>query len=254
MGGHIMLSNTLLRSLSWRLVAVALAACLIPAPAAAQLTQDQKIHDFENLVAIYVKRYAPFEWKKQLFGFDLFDLRPWLTRINHSQDDLSFYEIMLEYVASLRDTHSQFSMPSSFVANLGFTVDVYDGRVVIESINRTRLPLAQYPFQAGDVLVSVDGATSEEWIEYFTRFSTLGSPEATKRESAGVLTVRPQAVVPHAIDLADEAVVEIERASGVRETYVIPWEKTGVPLRWIGAVTTPGSGGKKRSLAPSEPL
>ena len=138
--------NTLLASLSQRLVAVMLVSCLIPASAAAQLTQDQKIHDFENLAGNYAKRYAPYEWKKQLFGFDLFDLRPWLTRIRHSQDDLSFFEIMLEYVASLQDTHSQFSMPSSFVANLGFTVDIYDGRVMVDSINRTRLPLALYPF------------------------------------------------------------------------------------------------------------
>jgi peptidase S41-like protein len=244
--------NILLASLFQRLVAVMLVSCLIPAPAAAQLTQDQKIHDFENLAGNYSKRYAPYEWKKQLFGFDLFDLRPWLARIRHSQDDLSFFEIMLEYVASLQDTHSQFSMPSSFVANLGFTVDIYDGRVAIDSINRLRLPLAQYPFQLGDVLVSMDGKTSEEWIAYFSRFSAHGNPQATKRDAASFLTVRPQSNVPRVIDLPDEAVVVIERAAGFQETYVIPWQKTGVPLRWIGAVPTPGASGKKRSLLAAE--
>ncbi|HEX5109922.1 MAG TPA: S41 family peptidase [Vicinamibacterales bacterium] len=244
--------NTLLASLSQRLVAVMLVSCLIPASAAAQLTQDQKIHDFENLAGNYAKRYAPYEWKKQLFGFDLFDLRPWLTRIRHSQDDLSFFEIMLEYVASLQDTHSQFSMPSSFVANLGFTVDIYDGRVMIDSINRTRLPLALYPFQLGDVLVSMDDRTSEEWIKYFSRFSAHSNPLATKRDAASFLTVRPQSNVPRVIDLPDNAVVVIERAGGSRETYVIPWQKTGVPLRWIGAVPTPGTSGKKKSLLATE--
>ena len=246
--------NILFASLFQRLVTVTLVACLIPAPAAAQLTQDQKVHDFENLAGIYAKRYAPYEWKKQLLGFDLFNLRPWLARIRQSHDDLSFFEIMLEYVASLQDTHSQFSMPSSFVANLGLTVDIYDGRVVIDSINRARLPLALYPFQLGDVLVSVDDKTSEEWIEYFSRFSAHGNPQATKRDASSFLAIRPQSNVPRVIDLPDDAVVVIERAGGFQETYVIPWQKTGVPLRWIGAVPTPGTSGTRRSLAATESI
>jgi hypothetical protein len=240
-------------SRSRRFLAAALVAVLIPGPAAAQLTRDQKVHDFENLAGIYAKRYAPFEWKHELFGFDMFDLRPWLERIRRSEDDLAFYEIMLEYVASLHDTHSSFSMPSSFLATLGFQVDIYDGRVTIEAIDRLRLPLAQYPFQVGDVLVSMDGYPSEAWIEYFSRFFRHGNPQATKRAVADFLTDRPQSRIPRVIDLPDEALVVIERAAGFQESYVIPWEKTGVPLRWIGPVTTPGSrGGTTRSLATTE--
>jgi peptidase S41-like protein len=247
--------NPLLANLLRRLVLVAVIASVMTAPAAAQLTKKQKVQDFENLAALYAKRYAPYEWKKELFGFDLFDLRPWLTQIRQSRDDLTFFEILLRYVASLHDTHSQFLMPSTFRADLGFTVDIYDGRVVIDSINRTRLPLAQYPFEIGDTLVSVDGGRSEEWIEYFSQFRTSGSPQATNRSRADFLTFRPQSAIPRVIDLPDEAIVVIERASGQEETYVIPWVKTGVPLRWIGPVSSPKNGGATsatKSLAASE--
>ena len=244
--------NPLLATLSRRLVLVAVMASLMTAPVAAQLTKKQKVHDFENLAALYAKRYAPYEWKQELFGFDLFDLRPWLTRIRQSRDDLTFFEILHEYVASLHDTHTSFVTPSTFVLNLGFSVDIYDGRVVIEAINRTRLPLAQYPFEIGDTLVSVDGGRSEEWIEYFSQFLKRASPQATNRTLADFLTFRPQSRIPRVIDLPDEASVVIERASGQEETYVIPWEKTGVPLRWIGPVSSPRSGGATTSLAASE--
>ena len=244
--------NPLLANLLQRLVLVAVIASVMTSPAAAQLTKKQKVQDFENLAALYAKRYAPYEWKKELFGFDLFDLRPWLTEIRQSKDDLTFFEILLKYVASLHDTHTSFAMPSSFVADLGFSVDIYDGRVEIESINRTRLPLAQYPFEIGDTLVSVDGGRSEKWIEYFSQFRKQGSPVATYRSSADFLTRRPQSAIPRVIDLPDEAIVVIERASGQEETYVIPWEKTGVPLRWIGPVSSPKSSGATRSLAASE--
>jgi hypothetical protein len=247
--GAFMPWNPLLANLLRRLVLVAVIASVMTVPAAAQLTKKQKVHDFENLAALYAKRYAPYEWKKELFGFDLFDLRPWLTWIRQSKDDLTFFEILLKYVASLHDTHTSFAMPSSFVADLGFGVDIYDGRVVIEAINRTRLPLAQYPFEIGDALVSVDGGRSEEWIEYFSQFLKRGSPLATDRTLADFLTFRPQSRIPSVIDLPDEAIVVIERAWGQEETYVIPWEKRGVPVRWIGPVTSPGHGGATKSLA-----
>ena len=98
-------------------------------------------------------------------------------------------------------------MPSSFVADLGFGVDIYDGRVVIEAINRTRLPLAQYPFEIGDTLVSVDGGRSEEWIEYFSQFQQRASPQATNRTLADLLTFRAQSRIPGVVNLPDEAIV-----------------------------------------------
>ena len=102
------------------------------------------------------------------------------------------------------------------MADLGFTVDIYDGRVLIEAINRTRLPQAQFPFQVGDALLSVDGRTSEAWIRYFSRFRKQGNPRSTRRSIADFLTFRPQSRVPRAIDLPDEAVIVVERESGFR--------------------------------------
>jgi hypothetical protein len=65
-------------------------AILVAVPASAQLTVDQKRHDFENLAALYAKRYAPYEWKKELLGFDLLEIGPWLDRVSRSADDLEF--------------------------------------------------------------------------------------------------------------------------------------------------------------------
>src|SRR5260370_25981823 len=96
----------------------------------AQLTPDQRAFDFQGIAALYAKRYAPLDWKKQAFHFDLMDIKPWLQRVNNAKDDLEFFEIEAEYVASLQDTHSHFSMTSSFVASLGITLDIYDGPVI----------------------------------------------------------------------------------------------------------------------------
>ena len=152
-------------------VAVALAVLLVSQPACAQMTTEQRVLDFQNLAALYAKRYAPADWKRRALGFDLFELKPWLDRVRAAKDDLEFFEIEAEYAAKLQDTHTGFQMTSNFAARLGagpvpnlpgatfigVLVDIYDGKVLIDFINRTLLPASEYPFQVGDEIVSVDG-------------------------------------------------------------------------------------------------
>jgi len=216
-----------------------LIGCAFAASAFAQLTVDQKIADFQQLVGLYVKNYGPYEWKRDALGFDLFKTAPWIDRIKATKDDLDFYEVMVEYVASLNDAHDTYTLPSSFRASLGFSTDVYDGIVLVDSITRTRLPAANFPFQIGDELVSVDGRTAAQLLEDFRKYSIYANPRSTRREAAALITVRPQSLMPHAVDLGDNATVVIRRQSGSTETYTIPWLKTGLPLRIIGPVPTP---------------
>ena len=216
-------------------------AMLMASPAYAQLTVEQRLFDFENLAATYARRYAPYEWKRDFVGFDLLQIGPWLDRVAQSADDLEFYEIMLEYVASLDDTHSSFQVPSTFFADLGFSVDIYDNRVLIESINRTRLPVQQYPFQIGDELISVDGSPVDVLMTGFSRFFKRANPVATRRSVADFLTRRPQSRLPRVVDLGDQAVVVIARQGGAQETFSVPWLKTGNPLRVIGPTPSPST-------------
>src|SRR5438105_4278703 len=95
------------------------------------LTPSQKELDFRYLASLYAAYYAPYEWKKQLLGFDALDIKPWLPRVAAAQTDLDFYEVCVEYVASLNDTHDHFTLPSDFAARLPITADVYDGKVLI---------------------------------------------------------------------------------------------------------------------------
>src|SRR5258705_9452633 len=103
-----------------------LLVCLAAA-SRAQLLSDQKIQDFQQLAALFAKQYAPYEWKRDGLGIDMLQIAPWLERVRATKDDLEFYEICAQYVASLNDVHSQFYLPSDFFAQLGFEVHLYDG-------------------------------------------------------------------------------------------------------------------------------
>ncbi len=209
-------------------------------PLAAQLTPDQRAFEIQALAATYARNYAPYEWKKQLYNFDLFDLRPWVARARAAKDDIEFFEIASEYVASLRDTHTSYRIPSTFVASTGLHADLYDGKVVIDSINRTLLPLARFPFQIGDEIISADGRTAEELVTYYQKFSYSGNERSGRRLAALRLVSRAQSTIPRAPEVGDSLVLVLKRQSlGTEETFTIPWSKSGEPVGKLGPVPSP---------------
>jgi hypothetical protein len=90
---------------------------------AAQMTAAQKVDDFKQLAATFAKNYGPLEWKRSALNFDLLGITTWLDRAAATEDDLAFYDLCIEYVASLRDAHSGFYLPSDFRASLPFKLD-----------------------------------------------------------------------------------------------------------------------------------
>src|SRR5436190_2282783 len=233
-------------------LAILFVFCVAGVTAPAQnLTLAQKQSDFQFLASLYATYYAPYEWKKQLLGFDLMNIKPWLDKVAATKTDLDFYEVCVEYVASLADTHDTFSLPSDFVAQLGVIGDIYDGKVLIESINRTLLPLARFPFTVGDEIVSIDGTAIEQLLKDFAKYASFkGNPISVRRLAATRATSRPQSLMPHAPDVGASAKVVIRRQSGALETYDIPWTKTGTPLE-VGPVPSPKA--RAHALGSNEP-
>src|SRR5258708_13096275 len=99
-----------------------LLGCACAVSAFAQLTVDQRIADFQQLVGLYVKNYGPYEWKRDALKFDLFKTAPWIDRIKAAKDDLDFYEVMGDYVANLTAPHDNYTLPPSLLPPLRFSV------------------------------------------------------------------------------------------------------------------------------------
>jgi len=216
------------------------------------LTKNQRDADLAQLAATYAKNYAPYEWKRDVIGFDLYRLTPWLQRV-HRADDLDFQDALIEYVASLNDAHSTISFRSNFSASLGFTLDIYDGKVLIDSVNRLLLPAAQFPFDVGDELVALDGQPVQTLIASFRKYGIGANPRTTDRFAANVIRVRPQVVVPHAPEVGDAAVASVRlAATGTVNNYSIPWVKNGIGLQSQGPLPSPRRGNGRIFLPPGQ--
>ncbi|MBI5083024.1 MAG: hypothetical protein HZB13_00275 [Acidobacteria bacterium] len=226
-----------------QIAVTALVCALLPGLAPGQLTPDQKISDFQHLAGLYAKHYAPYEWKRDVSGFDLMEITPWLNKVAATRSDLEFYDVMSAYVASLNDAHDAYSLPSNFNTTLNFSVDVYDGVLLVDSINRTRLPGSEFPFMNGYELVSIDGVAAEKLLETFLRYNIAANDRSTRRFAAALLTVRPQWVMPFAPDVPEISTVVFRRPDGSTESHRIPWTRTGLPLATVGRYAAPLAAG-----------
>ncbi len=216
------------------------------------ITQNQRDADLVQLANMYGKNYAPYEWKRDAIGFDLYRLTPWLQRVHHA-DDLDFQDALVEYLASLDDAHVGISFPSNFSATFGFTVDIYDGKVLVDSVNRLRLPAAQFPFDVGDELVALDGQPVQAVIASLRKYTAFANPRSTDRFAASLIGSRSQNVVPHAVDLGDVAVASIRlAATGAVNDYQIPWVKSGIGVESQGPVPSPRRGNGRIFLPPGQ--
>jgi len=212
---------------------------LVAAPIFGQLTLDQKMSDFQAVAGLYAKQYGPYQWKVDALHYDLLNIQPWLDQIAATKNDLDFYEVMSKYVASLNDAHDSYSLPANFVANLNFTVDIYDGKLLVDSINRSRLPVAEFQFLNGHELVSIDGQDAQKLLDGLMQYEIAANPRSTRRLAAALLTTRPQVRMPHAADVPEISTVVFREPDGTLSTYRIPWTKSGLLLTSVGRYTTP---------------
>jgi Peptidase family S41/PDZ domain len=222
-----------------------IAAALCPA----QMTPPEKVLDFSQMAATYAMNYGPLQWKRDALNFDLLNIGDWLTKAVNTQDDLDFYELCVSYVASLNDAHDVFLLPSDFQAYLGFDVDIYDGKTIVEFIDRRQLPSRDFPFQIGDELVSLDGVPAQDLIQQLTKYAIAGNPLSTSRFAASYITFRDQQIIPHAHVLPALSTVVINRQGVGTQSFSIPWLKTGTPLTIVGPVIPPFSNSAGKSSA-----
>jgi hypothetical protein len=211
-------------------------------PGFAQLTPEQKTTDFLAMVASFDRNYGPYQWKIQAFGYDMLKLEPWLAQVNAAHTDLEFYDVCVRYVASLHDYHSHFTIPGDYEAWLPFTVDIYDGKVLIDAIDRRFLDPQTYPFQIGDELVSLDGRGVDDWIQSLLPYAIAGygNPAAGARLAAAAIVDRYQIFNPFAgnIHAGDQTTVVV-RSQGKLVSYPIMWLARGTPLYSEGPLPSP---------------
>jgi hypothetical protein len=217
----------------------AVLVCLAAPGIFGQLTQDQKVADFTQLAALYAKNYAPYEWKRDVIGFDLYNIKPWLDQVRATTNDLAFYDVCVRYVAALQDSHDEFTLPTDYEAWAHLGVDIYDGKVLIDGIDRFYLPSKTYTFQVGDEVVSIDGRGVQDWITALQPYAVNGSanPVSRNRLAINLAVDRLQSWWPLAVPSSASVMLVVRnQKDGTNSTFTIPWDIFGTPFTSEGPI------------------
>lgn len=159
----------------------------------AALNPEQRLADFHQLVNILKRNYGPLRWKKESIGLD-FDahVNDFRAKISAARSDAEFYQLLSRFAAGLKDSHVTAIVPSTYRATLGFGVDLVEGKLLIETIDRLRLPEVLFPFSKGDRLLAIDGVPAEQIMNRLNEVSNTGHQPSSLRIAASRITARRQ--------------------------------------------------------------
>lgn len=212
-----------------QVLALVLGTLALAQTSQAALNADQRLADFDQLVTTVQRNYGPLHWKRTSIGLDFDkDVATFRARAASAKNDTEFYRVLAGFLASLKDAHVSSAVPSTYKASLGFTVDRIEGKALIETVDRLRLPAQLFPFQRGDQLISLGGVPVEKIVRQLDEQSNTGNPEGSLRIATARLTSRKESsgfAVPRGV----VTVTVLPKGAADPVTVTATWITTGTP-------------------------
>jgi hypothetical protein len=197
--------------------------------AARDLSTQERLADFDQLLGFMRASYGMREYKETLLSFQLEPTaKSFRDQIPSLSNDDQFYDLVSRFLAMFKDSHLAQFRPSSMSAKLGFEVRRVEGKAIITTVDRKLLPKETFPFTRGDELVSLAGRPIENLLKE-QRLLVSSSREAS---ALGGLTRRltQRTGVRGPVPTGSCALAIRSRATGQVGSVTLPWQVHGRPL------------------------
>ena len=201
----------------------------VPQAQARPLTLDEKLSDLNQLVSLIKSGYGPLRYKAERNALSVDRLRDrYAAKVAATQNNGEFYYLIVQFVAEFQDSHFGASLPTTHQADLRFTTDLVQGKVLIDSIDRSQLPEAKFPFAKGDEITAIDGRDVQSLLDELQLNMVAGYKQTARRRAAFALTVRAGSILPVP---SGEAKISVRHGTSAAIDEVrIPWVVTGQPV------------------------
>jgi C-terminal processing protease CtpA/Prc len=168
---------------------------------------------------------VPLRWKQETINLDFKRVvSDYQGRVRAARSDAEFYRVLARFVAELKDAHVTPMIPSTYRASLGFMSDFIEGKVLIETIDRLRMPELLFPFKKGDQVIAIGGVPVEELMAELGQIGHTGNEASTIRIAAARLTSRREASgfqVPRGVTTVTVLPKGAERPVTVTATWIV---------------------------------
>jgi C-terminal processing protease CtpA/Prc len=208
-----------------------LAALTVAVSAQARdLTNEEKLSDLNQMVSRLKSGYGPLQYKKSKLGIDVDLLQAkYAAEIANTKSNGEFYYKIMNFIAEFKDGHFSANLPTTHKASLPFTVDLVQGKVLIDEINREKLPVDKFVYQRGDEVVEFNGQPIGDVVQGLMAYIPNGYELSVRRLATMSLTVRSGTRMPVPQD--KNVTMKIRRGeSSIIETVSLEWTYEGEPL------------------------
>jgi hypothetical protein len=161
---------------------------------ARELTEEEKIADVEQFFQLVKAGYGPLGFKEASQGINQKSLRVrYLEEARQTKTNRNFYYMLGRLIAEYRDSHFSVMIPSKLRASLGFSVDLIEGRVLVDEVTSYS---GRYALSKGDEIVTVDGIPATVVVEELMAYVSSGYEVTRRRAAAMALTQRNGSRMP----------------------------------------------------------
>lgn len=167
--------------------------------ASEQTTKERMKADLDVIKTIFEVNYAPKEWKKSQFGWDL------NSEIQKAKDKVqstknisikNFQGIVSDFFHSTKDYHVGVTFYSTELSSLPFSVKPIDGKYYVFSVNADS---QNCPLSVGDEIVEFDNRPTAEVIQDLIAATTSNSNPATDEEIASMYLTERNGKLGHSV-------------------------------------------------------
>lgn len=169
---------------------------------------QQTLNDnLDFMHGVYKSMYAPADWKKSYANWDLDEQIALAKQKGESNPDLTFVQardIVKGFIDSMRDYHVSIGFHATEKSSLPFVVRGVGEKIFIVYVDRSKLSETDFPFHAGDELVTFGGIPAIQAVTDLQAQTTANVPETdralaemelTKRSAARAMKVPQGAIV-----------------------------------------------------------
>ncbi|MBD64918.1 MAG: hypothetical protein CME62_06905 [Halobacteriovoraceae bacterium] len=193
---------------------------------AATEKQKKMIKFIDAIAGVYDSMYAPALWKKEFANWTL------AANVQTAKEQVlteeltnsNFHKIINELILSMKDYHVSAKFYATEKATLPFTIRGTDGRYFFVYIDRSKLPVAEFPFQLGDELVMLDEMSVDEIVQEIKAGFGENTDETDQALAEMYVTSRK---ADKAIDVPSGPVqLTIKTRAGVTKKHQLIWDYT----------------------------
>lgn len=173
-----------------KLLLLVVAALAFGQAQARPLTADEKLSDLHQMVSRLKSGYGPLQYKKKI-GIDIDVVaQKYANKVTATKSNGEFYYEMIKFIAEFKDGHFSANLPTTYQAALPFSVDLVQGKVLIDEVNRQLLPANKFPYQRGDEIVEFGGQPVMDAVKELEPYVPNGYELSVVRLAAMSLTTR----------------------------------------------------------------